>query len=359
MRVLKAVAHFLSVSLLSVATFVGIILLTISLTLTNREEVVSWPEQAGVYNHLNDSLLSLMSQAGEGEAAELGQSLEAGFLDQDGLTRALDGELTPQYWQSKLEGVLNPVYDWAEGTTPQPELVLSFEDKQAALARALEREIIAQLRNAPACTGQAVSNDFDILRAECLPSGVSPAEAARSFTRQLTDDESPLSKPVLTGQDVADSLEHAPTVYRQAQKAQWQIPLLLGVLFLITALTGRTLLHGLRRGGQLLFSVGLLSWLGFYLAQRIFGNFKLPTDGANQAEADIANNLANPLAQTVIGSFTSTGLWTALAVMIAGIAIWLGAFFWHKVHHGDEAKAIADRAMKKDPALPKPVKPKG
>jgi len=340
-------------------TVAGIGLVTVSLNLTNRDVVASWPREAGIYNHLSDSLLNLMSQSDEARVADLGETLDSGLLDQAGLSEALGSELTPEYWQSKFEGVIYPIYDWAEGTTPEPNVELSFGDKQTALARTLEQEIIAQLAAAPVCSSQPSPNDFDVFSADCLPRGVSPQQAARSFTSQLTQADSPLSKPILTSADVEQDLRDVPRAYEQAKRVQWQVPLVLALLVLAVGFSGKNALHGFRRAGQLLFSVGLLAWGSFYLTQRLTRNFSFPAD-ETQAGADVITNLANPLARTVIASFTTTGLWVSLAVMITGILIWLGGFGWHKLHHGAEARQIAEQTMKqrKEPSLPKPVEPK-
>lgn len=356
MRILKATAHFFAAFLLILVSSVGIIALTLSLNLGNREVIASWPVEAGTYNSLTGSLFSLM-QRGEDGQESLEDTLKNSLLDTADLETALASVLTPQYWQSKFEGVLNPTYDWLEGATAQPEFVLSFDDIQTPLTKALETEIVSQLKDAPRCPAQFSTERFDVLEATCLPPGVSPAQAADSFTDQFSKTDSPLNETLLTGEELATESPEAPGAYRQTQNWPWQFVIVLTLLVLAVGFTGKSPLYGFRRAGQLMFSSGLLAWIGFYVAQRLSRNFNLPAD---EAQAELVNELVSPLLRTVTGSVTGTGMWVSLAVMITGILIWLGTFFWHKVHHGDEAKAIAAKAAKQKVAdLPKPVKPKG
>lgn len=352
MSVLKAIAHFLSAFLLILVVSAGVSVLALSLNLTNRNVVSSWPVEAGTYNHLTESIFELMRQGDNGQ--DLEADLQNSLLKADGLAEAAASVLTPQYWQAKFESILNPTYDWLEGTVSTPSFVLSFADAKEPLSSALEEEVTSQLNGAPTCA--VAGGDFDIMSATCLPPGVSPAEASQEFTSELFGTDSPLTDVLLTGQDLTEEAPEAPNAFGAATAWPWQFIVILLILTLLMGFSGKTPLRGFRRAGQTLFASGLIMWAGFYIAQKLVQNFSVPADETN---AEVVNELVNPLVRTVTTSVATTGMWVSLAVVIAGILVWLGTFFWHKVHHGDEAKAIAEKAKaQKEADLPKPVAPK-
>ncbi len=104
MSFLKKMAHFLAVPLLITMAFSGILALTLSLNFTDREVVAGWLKEAGTYERLTENLLPLIRHAGESEEeSPLSDLLEGGLLQEAGLAEVLSDELTPDYWQGKIE----------------------------------------------------------------------------------------------------------------------------------------------------------------------------------------------------------------------------------------------------------------
>ena len=356
MRIIKAIFHGLSVAGLTLIATLTILVLTLTFNLTNREVVKSWPVESGLYGQVPNLALSLIEQE-NGQSFD--EAIDKGLLDATELKTVLGQVFPAQYWQSKVNGVLDPTYDWLEGKSPALAFKLSLADKSDELIEALGDEIRTQLADAPVCTSNQTNRDFDVLTAKCLPRGVSPKLAAASFTDQLTKGgDSPLKEAEFDSDELklpSGLREQGPEDYARVKALSWILPALMVLFVLLVGISGKSLLHGFRRSGQTLFSVGIFSWLGFYLSQRFLIPIRIPTEDARQ-EA-VFDQAINPFVNTVVDTIATTGLWVSLTVVIAGILIWLATFIWHKIHHEPEAHIISETSSKADPTLPKPVAP--
>lgn len=358
MRIIKAIFHGAFIGLLGLLTVLSITIIVIIMNLTNRDIVKSWPAESGLYNNVTNQLLALLKQQGEdGQSFE--QALGEGLLDEERIKVVLGEVLPPEYWKTTVENVLDPTFDWLEGKAPELQFSVPLSAKANELADAMGKEIETQLANAPKCPSGQNQEDFDVLTAKCLPAGVSPASAAATFSNQLKGPDSPLDEIELS----SDKLElperlrdEGPNDFARLKMLPWILGGILVFLILVAGFTGKNVLYGFRRVGQVLFSTGALSWLSFYLIKRFGNSFKLNTD--NPDELNIFNNVVNPLVKTIINSVTTTGLWVSLVVVIIGVLIWLATFIWHKVHHEPAAKTSSGPGTDKEATLPKPVAPK-
>ena len=363
MAILKKIFHVLFVGLLGFFTAISLIAITASLTATNRETIKSLPDEAGIYPKISQQLLTLTEHGDEGKDNQtIDQTLDDSPLDKEALKSVIASVYTADYWQGKYEKFVDDVYDWLEGQAPELKFSIAFNDKNDELAGALEKELTKQLSTFPTCKSYTNTKDFDPLSASCLPLGVSAKQAAQQFTNELKGEDSFLADAVVT-QDTLNLDEeaqiNAPNTYNALQALPWILGPLLAILAIAAILTDKSFLHGLKKIGQTLFGIGIVTWIGFFLSNKLATSFELrPPDGGD-VNPDAFNDIAQPLVRTVFKDITSTGMQVSLIVVIVGVLAWLGAFIWHKTHHNKEAEAIAKRAMeqkaKEDPKLPKPA----
>lgn len=370
-KILKTILHVLFVLLLSSTAFIGIAVIALSVNFTDQERVKSWPLEAGVYNHITDNLIDLTEQGdpNEEEADQgLGALLSSSSLDASAIEQAINDIYPPQYWQSKYEGFVDDVYAWLDGHNEQLQYDVDFNDKKQELADALTVEIANQLAGLSTCQPHEVTPQFDVLQAECLPPGVTATQAASQFEREIIGSDGPLAEDLRFSSDGSDIEPETQTniinLYNAASSAPFTVTILLTIFALLVAVTGRSFLRGLRRSGLTLFSAGIVSWISFFLLKQL-GDFN-PSLGGNEAERRITEDIMAPLAQTITGDVADTGMWSAIAVVVAGALLWLGAYIWHKAHHHAEAEKIAKRSMagrkpaestEAEATLPKPVDP--
>lgn len=364
-NIFKSIIHGLFVLLLSTATFAGIALISVALTITDRETIKSWPVEAGVYEEITPNILDLAahsrSEEGNDGGDELNRLLNSETLDTNRLKSAIASVYNSRYWQTKYDTVIDSTYNWLEGSQPELMFELNFGDRMDELAGSVSTEVANQLAGLSTCSSNQLPSQFDILSAKCLPPGVSATQAANQLERSLKDGLG-RQELLLSSDNIDMSPEQEQNLQRIYQAAS-QIPLIFAAVSLVliglVAVTGRSWLHGLRRAGLVLISAGILSWIGFFLLKQV-GNIRPPVN--DEATKEMVENVAAPLVQTMIVSFSNIGLWVALTVVIAGILLWMAAYMWHKVHHHSEAEKIAKRAMAgrdaaDNPTLPKPIDP--
>jgi hypothetical protein len=357
-RFLKILAHALAIGLFSTVLFTGTILLAVSTNVTNRDVVKSWPVDSGAYQNLTPNLLELVEQGDEnGQEEDLRTIIEAGGLNIDGVEQVITTEFSPTYWQEKFEGVIDPTYDWLSG---QGELAftVSLADKEDSFVSAIEGELGRQFTAFPVCQVSDIPREFDALKADCLPPGISATQAARIFGDELQGEDSLFADATFTSADLdlsQDVKENAPRIFGHLSNLGWYV---LGSLLLLGAiiiLTDKNPLRGMRRVGQSLFSAGILTWIGFFLTQR-FGTSQITVEG-DAVQERVARDVLVPLMKEALGDVAGTGLWISLSIIITGIVIWLSAYFWHKVHHHPDQSANRPPSQPREPQLPEPVDP--
>lgn len=366
MDIVKKIFHAIFIGLLGFLTVLSIIAITLSLIATDREVIKSWPTDAGVYPKISDQLLSLVQQGdSHGDEKSLDQTLDDSRIDQAGLNSALKSVFTPSYWQSKFDPLVDSFYDWLSGQSPELKFKVAFNDRTDELVAALKTELTKQLSTYPTCSPSQVPKEFDPLSATCLPPGVSAKQAVSQFTNELAGPDSFLDEAVFTQDDLeldADAQQNAPRVYSALESLPWILGSTMLVLAILAVLTDKSILRGIRKVGQTLFGIGLVSWISFFIGHKLATGFQLRPENGD-IDQDVFNNIVQPFVRAVFDDVTTTGLWVSLFVVITGTLAWLGAFIWHKVHHNKEAEDIAKRAMAgksapaKDPKLPPPLKP--
>lgn len=362
MHIAKTIFHILFSVMLSSLAFASILVIIASLTLTNRDTVKTWPVRSGFYDNIVDVGLGQITQEKNGQEVSLDTVIEESALDQQVIFNTISNQFSPEYIESKVDIIFDSVYDWLEGKTNQLKYDISLADKSDELVSALSQEVEKQLVSLPVCNPGQVTPSFDVLGATCLPPGVTPAIGASLLETELTGRDSVLNELRFSDKDIiADrpedtidqdgntnkilrsDIEHLPSYYSYLKNMPLILVSILALLVVLVTVTGQSMLKGLRRAGQTVFSAGLVAWVGFFLTNRFSDSLTLDNFG-NAKEAEIANKIIAPLFSTIIKDLSLTGIWVALVMVIAGILIWLTSFIWHKVHHHHEAEEIAKKA---------------
>lgn len=356
--------HALTVGLLGLSLALGISAVTIALIVTNRDTIKSWPLEGGIYPKITGQILDSTTRdnaqgPGRQEANKLDRALVDSPLDRDRLEDALDAVFTPSYWQIKFESLIDSFYDWLDGSLGELEFNIVFNDRNDELAAAMETELAKQLADYPVCSSSVSLNDFDPITASCLPRGLSASRAASQLAADIKDGDF-LADARLSSDEIEwnqDFIDNAPAVYAGIKTLPFTLGLVVLVLTALAIFTDKSRLRGIKKTGQLFFGIGLISWLGFFIGNRIGARFEFASNPDNASEQALAEVL-QPLIRVAFDDFTTTGLWVSLTVVIAGTLLWLSAFIWHKVHHDEQAAApAAPQAPKDSPKLPKPIKP--
>lgn len=180
---------------------------------------------------------------------------------------------TPQFLQQSTENVLDGIYHWLNGKAARPDFKIDLSSKKsefAALVADHARQIAAGLPRCTVAQAQALAqqqvqgSNFDVFKANCLPPGVTPDNAADQVQKELQDNKDFLKDPVITANNLTsgDSRQpffETPTAKRIPKYYQWatKTPVILSILTVLV-ITGIIFLSSSRRRGARHIGVILL-----------------------------------------------------------------------------------------------------
>ena len=213
---------------------------------------------SGIYN---DAVASALNQAKSNANDGLN-------LADPAIKEAASKALTPAVLQDSTNKIIDGVYDWLDGKTPQPDFNVDLSGPKAAFAEAVGSSAAARAATLPVCASIPSSQSFDVFSATCLPPGVSAAQAGSEAKSQiLSGGQGFLDNPVISASTIksgnsnqsvfADQLKSVPKQYQRAKKTPY-------LLALATILVGAGLVFlrsswrkGLRHIGIVLVVTGV------------------------------------------------------------------------------------------------------
>jgi hypothetical protein len=290
---------------------------TLQMTLLNRDTVMGWLNNSGLYQNFIASLPTEISQEG---------GLQQSFITGDDLKAALGKTFTPSYIQQQTETALHATYDWIEGKQATIAFSIPVQQKQKELSQHLAKQIEPRIAKLPACATTLSPSTNG--KPTCIPQGMTAASFAAQLTRFGDTGEGEfLSKP-LTQKDLSNTqlpdMSWLPTV---AANLRWlTIALPIGAIALATAYVflSDSKLRGLaiigRRflvHGALVVAAGALLW---YFGSSFSLSSAVQTDDAVQLSA--VQNIADPLLKVVVPTLGQT------LVLLGSLPLGLGAAAW-------------------------------
>jgi hypothetical protein len=240
---------------------------------------------APVKKILSDSGIygSVVSQALNQAKTTSNGSSQVSLLDLE-IKNAAEGSFSPQVVQSSSEKVIDGVYDWLGGKTPQPVFNVDlsgpkndFADKVGQLAK----DRAAKL---PVCT--SAPTNIDPLSATCLPPGITPAQVGVQAKNDVLAGQGFLEHPTITAENFKGATnqsifdkpksKQAPKRYQLAVK----LPFILAALALLTMLAiiflSNSRRKGIRRAAIILSISGLFMLLFAWGFNRIMTHNVIP-----------------------------------------------------------------------------------
>lgn len=283
---------------------------------------------------------------------------------------AANTTFTPQFLQTNTETVLDSVYAWLNGKTPQPDFKIDLTDPKNQFAAAVAKSVETRAASLPACTATNTPSDFDGLTAKCLPAGLTPAAAGNEVQANIVGGKGFLDHPVINANSVkssnskrsifTDQLKDVPKQYQRVKK----VPLVLSILTLLVAVA-IVFLSSSRRKGLRHVGVSLLVIGGFMLAFAWALNWgvskkAVPKITLNNAvvQKDI-RNLVTDVSQKIDQNYWFFGgLYAGLGVLAIGSAMAWGGKGPSKKDEDSlkgEGKTPEDRIDLKESDKPTPL----
>ena len=188
-------------------------------------------------------------------------------LQQPEIRDSVNAAFSPQILRTNGESLVDGVYHWLNGKTPQPSFSLDFTASKQTLASGVGAYAEKRANDLPVCTlaqlRQLDTTKIQAFSADCLPPGVSASQVRAQVEREIMADQEFLPEPVLTSESLKDengkpvfstTSQELPNRFQQLKSLFW---VLLGVCVLLAAgvvFLSTEKFKGLGRLGKILVS---------------------------------------------------------------------------------------------------------
>ncbi len=355
--------HFLKKTLVWLATvflplwlFLAATTASIVLTVNSPTKIKSWVSKSGVYTKAVDAVLA----EGQKSAEKSGDKLP---ISEPGVQAAAKKAFNPTVLQGYTENVIDGMYHWLQGKTPQPDFKLDLSGPKKQFAIGFGDYLRQRAQTLPACTRGQVPSSTDIADINCIPRGYDVNTAIQQQVDKQANSKEFLGDPVITakslksdnGQSVFDKNKKIPQIYQKATLG----PLLLGGLALLGVVI-IVFLHDSRRKGMkhvawILLPLGALLALvggGILVAARRLDT-QVHLNGAAGAKLQPA---VISLLHSITGSLSHVYLLFGIGYMVVGTGLVVAVKLWFKPAKpaAPDKPAEADKKPEK-PAVAKPA----
>ncbi len=342
MHVFKTIAHWVAIGFLSLWLVLALVVLPVSMHLTNRQTVKSWAGDTRLLEGVVEVIPIFLAQTQEEEeqdSASLSQLLDSSGIDTTILTTASEDVITPEYLRQKLFPIIDGFYDWLEGETTSPVFDIILSDRLTVLADNLSGPLTSELNKLPTCpASSSLDSEFNPITAQCVPAEAEVDQLIDEFSNSLTHfGDTP---DIVISSDEMDwdqtTLEAVPRAYSVVN----HLPLYLGGLILVFSVLIVVLSKSIKRGLKSLswtFIVnGAVVGVSFWLLGAIDG---LTSVSDSEMPQSVIDNLINPFIDIVIDEIARTGVMMSLISVSIGAIIWLATYMHHKIAHSHPSYA--------------------
>lgn len=169
------------------------------------------------------------------KATNEGDGAANAVLSDPGIRNAALSSFEPRVIQNTSETILDGIYAWLQGKTPEPTFTIDLSEPRQKLIANLTAYGKTRAAALPQCTLEQLKQlqgSRDILTIPCLPPGVDPNKAAEQFSNDLVTNAEFLNETKITsaqltkdssGQTVGQKFPHASEVFQALRQAPWII----------------------------------------------------------------------------------------------------------------------------------------
>lgn len=314
-------ASLLLTLLLFVAAGAGVMRFVISEPAAVKETI----SKSGIYDNLIDASLEETKKPIKLEG--IGEIAPNDPLIKDPLNEAY----SPEVLKTNIESVIDGTYRWLNGTASQPDFVLNLSTQNEAFIQGVGNKLDERLRSLPPCTIAQLREQQEtgnILRASCLPPGVSSAQIIQQVQSRLRSNKDILPDQRITvdtfkrtgeTQNVFASANNAPEQFQLIKQTPWVLVIMIALLAAVIVMLAASRTEGFMKLGKILAISGvllLLIPLGLYFVQSTL------IDQQTINASPIAKDVTLPLLTEFGKAATKVYLVIGSLVLATGASIW-------------------------------------
>lgn len=250
------------------------------------------------------------------------------ILAEPEIKAAAEKSFSPALLQSSTESVLNGIFAWMQGKTPEPQFRIDLTNAKADLSNNVAVFAEKRANSLPACTLQQLRQlnpNIDLLEIPCLPPGINVHALAQDYSQKFLTSGDFLSDPVITNETIAknnggkplsEQLHGVPEAYSALNILKWVLILLAIALTALLILGRRNRRTGAKHVAWTLIGVAV-----FMLINLIIYWFLFDRANAHRAATDAVQAMWIDGAQSIIAQFNKIILWWTAGYAVIGAAI--------------------------------------
>lgn len=326
------------------------VVFAVTLVFSNPGTITGALKGSGIYDQFIDLVLDASAKENNDQTAK-------DLLNDPEVRTIAKQAFTPELLERSSNDVVQGIYDWLNGKTPEPQFTLDLSSAKTTLLNGLSQYAEKRASGLPPCTAaqlQTLDLESDLLNLPCLPPGLTAKQVGDRFSEQLLTNADVLDKPVITNQTIADQnngksltadVQNVPDTFQTAQDLRWvvMIPVVLLGLLLIFARRDR-------RAGLRHVSWALISVAAFLVIMLLAYWFVFNKVGSSLAKDDEVQVLVINGARVILNDLTTVMTWFAVGYAVVGAGTLLLLKYRFKA---PEPIAVTDPSA----TLPEPEKP--
>lgn len=276
--------------------FIGVPLLGALIYFGNADYLESTLKSAHAYDSFVPAVTESLASSSQGD-----QGIP--FTD-PGVRQIISNGLPPQVLETSSDKVIDSMYDWLEGKSPEPKFTIDLTKNREFISENISLYAFNRLTKQPVCFENP--KEINPFTAKCLPVNFDLNAEKASFATAIA---AAFPKTVFTaddlpkmsgGKSIAQAFPQAPTYYRWFKLS----PLILGVLLIGSCVAVVRLCRTNRLGFRLLGSVSLSTGVALMITPVLYLLAYPRINGALHLQS--ADTGLNALGTTVAGALSST-----------------------------------------------------
>ncbi len=310
MQILKSIFRILCSQLLKICILFVAVSTAIVVVLGTSSRLKSDIKASGIYDKAVNGIIDQVkkdqnkNQNPDSKKADIS-------LDDPGMRDAIKKALPASFLENSANGVIDGVFGWLKGTTPQPIFTIDLTETKKQLAVGVGEVAYQKALALPICTRSQLRtlnlNNVDVNNLPCLPPGIDLQAERDKYVATVSSSKDFLPDTKITNENlpkkddktVFDQANKVPTAYQLLVK----LPYILSVLGLLAGV-GVVFLHDERRRGlwvvsRTVFVVGLVLLVGILVSNYIINNSNIIKHG-NGSDLE---QTAQALGRLLVGDF--------------------------------------------------------
>jgi len=317
--------------LLFIFILIGIPLLSLSLVLTNPENIKSTLVEVNIYEEVYNVALDVSSK---NEDIDFIEKIDK---SEEEIKTSLKKIITPDWLKQNVENIIDSVYIWLDSGTQIPEFTVDLSEVETNAINEGSTFLIDYIEDLPDCSQEEMqsmqSESFNPFDMSCKPADFDTASFEDEFKIKMEEElnknetfekeEFNSSEVIKLDTEIVEKIQKGYSIFKK-------VPIIVAVCILVTTILIFLLMPGLSNkflasGIGLVLSSALLLFGNFFINNNftsIFNDQIQKLDDIKKEESIV--NLAQNLVRSLLDAWLHFIRQYSLVIVIVGLILFIG-----------------------------------